>query len=335
MRAPEANLSGRPEAGSLECGLFARSHGEAAGRWPVQTVLLPGGFVDAEGLPHREVELAPLTGFDEEFLAGVDSAGGCASLVTALLTRCVKRVGRLERVTTSLVRDLLVGDRDFLMLKLRETTFGKKLDAVLYCGDSNCGKPMDVTLNIDDFAPEAKPVASRFFALDLPVPESRSDKFSVEFRLPTGADQEATALSVANGEEPVIDPLFARMIARVNEETRVDQDLVGSLPAALKLAIEAEMEKLAPQLTIELEIVCVECKKTFSTLLDLSSFFLAEIKQGLRSLDREVHFLAWHYHWPESDILGLTRRKRRGYIGLIQEETLGASSAEAHRIGAA
>jgi hypothetical protein len=41
--------------------------------------------------------------------------------------------------------------------------------------------------------------------------------------------------------------------------------------------------------------------------------------QGADALFREVHALASHYHWSETDILTMTRRQRRRYLSLIAE----------------
>ena len=36
-------------------------------------------------------------------------------------------------------------------------------------------------------------------------------------------------------------------------------------------------------------------------------------------LFREVHLLAYHYHWSETDILELTGPRRRRYLALLAE----------------
>ena len=35
---------------------------------------------------------------------------------------------------------------------------------------------------------------------------------------------------------------------------------------------------------------------------------------------REVHYLALHYHWSESEILNLQRDRRRGYLALLSTD---------------
>jgi len=34
----------------------------------------------------------------------------------------------------------------------------------------------------------------------------------------------------------------------------------------------------------------------------------------------EVHYLAFHYHWSEKDILSMTRSKRRRYLAILAEK---------------
>jgi len=306
-----------------------------SGRSHSRTFLLPGGYVDEHGVSHREVDLNSVTGLDEELLAEVQPAVCSARIVTALLTRCVKRVGLLEPVTASLIGDLLVGDREFLMLKLREMTLGTRLDAVVRCPAPDCGVRMDLKLNLDDFCAEAAPISSLFFALDCPDQNPDVNEISVEFRLPTGADQDAVALGVGVDEASAVRKLLARTISRINSQSPVEEQAVATLPEGVQRRIEEQMEKLAPQGFVELEITCLECQELFSVPFDPASFFLAEIMGGRQSLEREVHFLAWHYHWRERDILALPRRKRRRYIELIHQEALGMFTAETHSRGGA
>jgi hypothetical protein len=275
--------------------------------------ILPGGYVDDAGILHYEVELAPITGKEEEFLARMQATACSAQIITGLLSRCVKRIGSLEQISVSLIRDLLVGDRDYLIVKLREMTFGKKVEAVLRCANSSCGKPMDVTLFLDDLQVERKAISTRFFVAEV-------DPYLIEFRLPTGADQEALASLIHRDETKAIRQLLARCIRRIGEQTHLDETEIARLPTSVQREIEEKMQQLAPQIEIELEMTCPECNTGFITPFDFTAFFFAEMKNNLRHLEREVHFLAWHYHWSEGEILSMTCKKRRRYVELLQEE---------------
>jgi hypothetical protein len=49
-------------------------------------------------------------------------------------------------------------------------------------------------------------------------------------------------------------------------------------------------------------------------------FFLAEMKSTLLQLERDIHLLAWNYHWTEREVLSLPRKKRRRYVEMVNEE---------------
>jgi hypothetical protein len=182
---------------------------------------------------------------------------------------------------------------------------------------------MDITLNLDDLKPNAKPVDRRVFKFE--IDEGR-ESFALEFRLPTGADQEACA-AFGVDSEAAVNRLLAHIVLRVNDNCSVDEQTIAGLPPAVLRELERRMEELEPLSSIDLEAVCVECGRTLVSHLDLTSFFLDELQQNRRLLEREVHFIACHYHWPEKEILSLTRRKRRRYIDLIQSDSTVALGA--------
>jgi len=54
-------------------------------------------------------------------------------------------------------------------------------------------------------------------------------------------------------------------------------------------------------------------------VFDAASHFFQEIANRQPDLYREIHLLAFYYHWSESDILRLTPQKRQGYLDLLAE----------------
>jgi hypothetical protein len=312
QKAAAESLSGSPVEERPDEGVF----------------ILPGGYVDAGGALHYEVELSPLTGHDEEYLANVRSNNCSASVVTGLLSRCLKRIGSRAAVNSSLVRDLLVGDRDYLIIRLRQISFGAKVDAVMRCPNSLCGTRMDVTFSLDDIQIERKTVAARFFTMQLSSAAAYHDRAGgehreVEFRLPTGADQESAAPVFRLDKERGLARTLARCIRRIGDIDAIDEAFVASLPVATRNEIEIEMERRAPQVEIELDARCPECRTAFESAFDFTAFFALEMPDRFQDLERAVHFLARHYHWSEQEILSLTRRKRRRYVELLEEELNG------------
>ncbi len=287
---------------------------------PRGAVCLPGGYIDETGIVHVEAELTPLTGRDEEWLAGLPPDMPASAVVTELLARHLVRIGTLRSITASLVRDMLLGDRSYLILKLREMTFGKRVDAIFYCTNPDCGKPMDVTFSLDDIEVRRAPVTTRFFSLWLSAESGRDPGDLVEFRLPTGGDQEAVAEIGRRDEEEAVRVLLTRCVHALGAQKPVALEAIAGLSSEALGVIETAMYEHAPHVESEPEAVCPECGKDFIAPFDMASFFLSEVRPDRRRLERDVHVLARHYHWSEQDILSLSLQKRRRYLQLLQEE---------------
>jgi hypothetical protein len=289
---------------------------------------LAGGYVAHDGAIHREVKLSPLTGRLEELLADVTPGVCSASVVTDLLAGCVERVGALPMIDPDLIRGLLVGDREYLLVRLRQMEFGSEVYTVWHCDNTNCRKPMDIAFSIADLVIERKTVLTRFFthrlsAIDFdsaPGKVGNCDNCEVEFRLPTGADQEALAAVFHADPGAAVDRLLARCVRRIGDGGGTGEASIARLTEDAKREIGGVMEQLAPQIAMELDLICPECHTSFVADFDFTAFFLAEMKANLYWLEREVHLLARQYHWSEREILSLPRKKRRRYIQLLQEE---------------
>ncbi len=287
------------------------------------TLDLPGGYRDPDGGLHLEAALRPITGREEEFLAAHLGLTPIPGLVTRLLAGCLGRLGPFEPVTPQMVRDLLVVDRDYLLLKLRQLTFGDQVRAILVC--PACGQKMDIDFELARVPIEARRPAGSTETIELSPAAAYTGADGkthrlVEFRLPTGRDQESLAVVPGIDEARAITTLLARCLLRVGDVTSVDESVAAGLSVVARREIEDGMERVAPRVDLDMDVTCPECNHGFVQPFDFSRLFFAEVKLRREQLYREVHVLALHYHWPESEILALTRAKRRTYLELVQAE---------------
>ncbi len=266
-------------------------------------VRLPAGYVDADGAMHREVDLAQLTGREEEYLASVPPGYPAATVITELLASCVRKIGSLPAVDTALIRNLLVSDREYLILRLWQITNGDKLRVMLSCRSEDCGKDMEIDFSLADIPIPDQPLTSRVFKLEV------EDAGSLEFRLPTGEDQEVLAEHAE--DENSVEQLLRRCIVRM--PATLDLKTAGA-------AIEQRMQELMPRPELEIEGVCPECGLAFSSALDVTTLVLSKAAKQSQRLPYDVHRLAWHYHWPEWEILSMPLQKRSRYLHLLEEE---------------
>jgi hypothetical protein len=265
------------------------------------TFLLPGGLMVGENRRLSEVELRPLTGYEEEWLAQHPRTPS-AQVVTRLLSACLVRVGDTAP-SRDLVRHLLVGDRDYLILQLRRLTLGDEFQAVIIC--PACEAKMDVTVQASDIPVDQRPQAVACYTLELPTPEHPAR--TVRFRLPTGADQEAV---LGMNRPAAVDALLKRCI--------LDDAEVPLSPEERQAVVDA-MDRLAPQLEVELDLTCPECARAFLAPFDPTTFFFQEMRINGDQLLREIHLLAFYYHWSEAEILSLRRDRRRAYLSLLRD----------------
>lgn len=274
------------------------------------TIHLPGGLWWG-GLCHRQAGLRPLDGNDEAFL--LESAGSLstAERTTALLARCLTHLGDLslaEQEPLALARALTVGDREALLLHLRRLTVGERLQCLLQCPDPACGEKMDLELRVSDLIlpPYAEPQAE----YEATVGDNGAQR-RVRFRLPTGADQEAIAPLAAADPDGAAALLLRRCVLQV------DPAGAEELPAAVEAELPALLAELDPQAELLLHMQCPACRQPFTALLDAAGYLYQEIANRSAHLYRQVHLLAFYYHWSEAEIMGMTAAKRQRYLDLL------------------
>lgn len=217
-----------------------------------------------------------------------------------------------------MVRSLTIGDRDALMLHLRRITLGESLDCILTCPRKGCGEKMDLSLNAGDLIlrPYCRPQLWHKVSI---IEDGQC--YEVRFRLPNGGDQEVAALQAVESPGTAIDLLLRRCVSSVTTD---EGAIMDGIPRAIYQQLSEAMAGLDPQAEIILKMICPECNHGFSAAFDPSEYLIHELTENtLDRLYREVHLLAYHYRWSEAEILGMTSRKRRRYIELL-EETLEA-----------
>jgi hypothetical protein len=280
---------------------------------PVATAV-PGGYC-ASGGRWREAHLRPLTGEDLLFLTEECAGLLPAQWVTEALMRCVTRLGPNQSVTREAFRSLTVGDREALLLHLRRLTWGDRLRCLLTCPAPKCREKLEADVDIADLL--LPPYGETAQVHELTVRQEDGDSIVVRFRLPTGADQEVAAMVARTDLAGAADLLLRRCVRSV---TSSDGNPVDKLPDALGEQLSDRMAELDPQAEITVHFVCPVCGAAFSAIFDTASYLIQELEAGLRHLYREVHLLAYHYHWSATEILGMSTEKRRKFLRLLEEE---------------
>jgi hypothetical protein len=277
-------------------------------------VTLPLGLVRS-GSRQRAATLRPLLGRDELFLCEEARTLTPAASTTRLLARCIERLGDFSPVDEDDVRSLAVGDREALLLQLRRLTHGERISLVLTCPNQECGEAMDLDLSVADLLQTASTDIAFEHEISVEVEDHR---YRVCFRLPTGADLEAVAALARDDVQRAAKEILRRCVIRIAAADGSDVEF-GTLAASAFGQIEQAMAALDPQADLQLDLVCPCCDAHWLARFDTGAFVMRELGSGSSDLFREVHALALHYHWSESEILDLPRGRRHLYLNLLFE----------------
>lgn len=280
--------------------------------------------MDETGVIHQDVELRPLSGREEEILTTGRKQDAAIS-TTAILCRCIQRIGSISPISQNVARALLVADRQYLLLKLREATFGERVQATILCPWQDCGKPMDIEFSLRDIPTTESEDKGPIYKMELSpeaafIDDSGSYNRWVTFRLPNGGDQEVVSPLLSEDEEKASVMLLERCIQTMGCVRNPGYEQISKLSSLARMEIEAQMETVAPKVDLTMRTICPECDRDLTTPFDIQSFFFSELKISSDLLYREVHYLAYHYHWSEREIMDMPRGKRRKHIEILADE---------------
>lgn len=287
-------------------------------------VTLPVGLADNRGRRHRSAILAPIAGRGE--LAAVAEANPFRAAIL-LLADSLMALGphRGAEIDIGLLSGLLPIDRDYLLIQLSSITFGGPRFQTVECPGKECGRRLDVRFDLRSIE-AGRPSASEH------VEATLDDGRSVMFRLPSSGDQVA-AYGLDSTQQA--DELLRRCMVRNGKpgdtggaDTASLPDVLAQEPAA-RVRLCAALVAACPQLDTALELRCIHCEQPFEFVYDPVLTLIEELQASRKALLKEVHYLAFYYHWSYTDILNLTRPMRREYLELLDQELRSQTSGVA------
>jgi hypothetical protein len=287
----------------------------------IKEITLIHGLLDKNNKLIRQIQVRSLNGFDEEFLNEMETEGLPYPIKTSnLLSRIVdfRNLKHDENVNLDMVRNMTIGDRICVIFHLRQLTFGDLFQFDVEC--TLCKKFMSIELSIatilDNF------VSNQNLHYDLDEDEYLYKiKFSdcvAKIRLLNGLDQENISLNDINELELLKSCILN--IDSIGHEKLLDEEFTK--------IINLKLSELDPLSDFLLNLACPSCNTSFKIPFIVEDFFFKEIKSRKNNLEFEVHWLALHYHWSESEILSLPSPKRKRYVELVNNTLVGEVNNE-------
>jgi hypothetical protein len=211
-------------------------------------------------------------------------------------------------VGPDMLAQLSLGQRNLLLLRLREQLFGSQIESVVGC--PGCGQQVELTLDVRDIGGQPdqeflEPKAPYFF--------SQGD-YQIHFRLPNSLD----LLAIGPDQEATIarNALLARclVLAQQGDQT-ISSD---QLPLEIEAQLIDQMAQADPQADIELAITCPFCTRAWQVGFDVIHYLWRELTAWAYRFLGDVHTLASEYGWAEGDILALSPWRRQAYLAMIR-----------------
>jgi hypothetical protein len=148
--------------------------------------------------------------------------------------------------------------------------------------------------------------------------ECGSKRIRLRYREPNGSDQEAVTALVCSDSRKARGELLSRCLIEAEGIPDTSSATLAGLPEDLLGEIDRAISQGITSFDWDLGISCSECTRTFFTTLDIQAFFWEELQMTKEDFWNEVHHLAFYYHWPESEILSLSRWRRKMYLSHIR-----------------
>jgi hypothetical protein len=213
----------------------------------------------------------------------------------------------LPEVSREQLARLPVGQRDALLMRLRERTFGQQVKGFAQC--PKCGVRLEFALDLHTYDAGRSlehRVAPQVFAVD---------GYEIQFRVPDSVDLAYIA------QFPDVETARLVLLGRCVLAARKAGRPVAAheLPETVIESLGKRMEDLDPLSYVSLSIECARCNHQWLSLMDIGTVLWQEVARSAERLLVDVHTLAMTYGWGEAEILAMSEARRKFYLEQIPQ----------------
>lgn len=238
---------------------------------------LLAGYIDEEGNHHTTFTLREMTGRDEEAISKSDTKQNGAKLISTLLERCVLSIGTLTRKSVGgekwkeIIRSLLVGDQDYMLVKLRELSMGGEIEVTHTC--PYCKESLKTILDVSEL--EVEPFKGQRVVPFSLIKGYKDKKGEVHkdgtMRLPTGQDREILT-PIARKNVAQASTLMLTRLCKFEDGLYVTEDVMRDLTVRDREYLQKLLQENMFGINLEVEVTCTSCGEDFKGNLNSTNF---------------------------------------------------------------
>lgn len=255
----------------------------------VQIPLARGEEPEADREFIREYSLQEMTGNVRKMIAGRNVRSNMARIIDTVLEQCVVNIAGLEGKALrkgAFLRSLLVGDRDFLLLKIRLISKGPIVVAQMNC--PSCQEALDVDIDLGEMDVYGFDPEKLEYSLDEQerrVFEVDCDDAEATFRFPDGHDQAAiTQILRANpieAQHRMYQRCLVRWKDKDGEKTEpIQGNFFDTLPVRLVDWVDEQFQANLPGPEMDTNVTCAVCGAESMANMESSDFLFPQTQTG-------------------------------------------------------
>lgn len=244
---------------------------------------LPCGYF-RDGELHKDVEVVPMTGLTRKAIAREDTRNNAIKVTDIILSHCIKRIGPHSIITAKVLNDLVIGDRDFLVLEIRRISMGDTITTHIECDKCNAKvealfkiSEVEVIRMFEDEEETSKPATqdgNLIFHL-------KGKGFQSTCRFPKGSDQ---ALIMPNATKNPVAATYGLYTSCLLEWNDKKGPFAASFFESLSLDVIDEFEEgfmaIQPGPIMTQEASCPSCGASIDFTFKGSDFLFRVPKRG-------------------------------------------------------
>jgi hypothetical protein len=241
---------------------------------------MPIGYLDADGRLHRTAMLRKMTGRDEAIMADKKNRKNGARLITELLGNCLLRIGDIDKPGQRVAQALYSADRHYLLMMLRQITFGAELEAAYSCPSCR-----EATTTVEDLS-ELEVIKLKNGDLPEDIVVDLEDGYldrsgevytTMVFRYPNGVDEERVAAAIRENPSHGKNALMTRCLKALGDMPQPRMEATGTaifndLTLSDRARIDKALNNGGPGINLRRAITCDNCGRQYTTSLDMSNF---------------------------------------------------------------
>jgi hypothetical protein len=248
-------------------------------------ITLPVGLVDEDGKVINKVQIKEITAKVKKDLAKKQNLESPENVENSILQACIESMGSVSPVPQETIQKLYSADRDFIILKIRQISFGDKINGSYKC--HSCGENLSTDMSIDkDFSVYGLPPVNEenTYTLDngqkvrvftIKEPESGIELLC---RYDTGLDRSRAAqMGNKNPLEIKMHLIRLCVISLTQGQKKIPGPLsltyIENLPSRVWDYISIDWDSNQPGVDFNIEVSCATCSASTMWELNPRDFF--------------------------------------------------------------